>query len=121
MCFGIYLENKMTISAARTHLVIHTLSVIKQSSQGYYTNFLSRVYIGASKRQTVTCSHHILTQLLTLNGLPKSTSVKYLYNTVYCFVTRVCKRCYNFPFYYTGVVHCLQHKFNLFLTLNYFK
>lgn len=103
MCFGIYLENKMTISATRINFVIHTLSVIKQSSQGYYTNILSRVNIDASKRQTVTCSHYILTQLLILNGLPKLTNVKYLYATVYCFVTRVCKRCYNFPFYYTGV------------------
>jgi len=112
----------MTISAARLNLVIHTsLLVIKHSSQGDYANILSRVYIGASKRQTVTCSHHILTQLLTLNELPKLMSIKYLYATVYCYVTRVCKRCYNFPFYYTGVVHCLKHKLNLFLTLNYFK
>jgi len=121
MCFGIYLENKMTIGAARINLVIHALSVINQSSQRYYTNILSRPYICISKRQTVTCSYHILPQLLTLNELPKLMSVKYLYATVYYFVTRVCKRCYNFPFYYTGVVLCLKYKFNLFLILNYFK
>lgn len=115
MCFGVYLKNKMTIGIARINLVIHALSVIKQSSQGYYTNVLSCVYIDVSKRQTVTCSHHILPQLLTLNGLPKLMSVKYLYDNVYCYVARVCKRCYNFPFYYTGVVLCLKYKFNLFL------
>jgi len=111
----------MTINAARINLVIHSLSVIKQSSKGYYRNILSRVYIDVSKNQVDTCSHHILTQLLTLNGLPELMSVKYLYATVYCFVTRVCKHCNNFPFYHTGVVHCLKHKFNLFLTCNYFK
>lgn len=111
----------MTINAARLNLVIHTLSVIKQSSKGYYRNILSRVYIGVSKHQADTCSHHILTQLLTLNGLPELMSVKYFYATVYCFVTRMCKHCNNFTFYYTGVVYCLKHKFNLFLTFNYFK
>lgn len=111
----------MTINATRISLVIHTLSVIKQSSKKYYTNISSHIYIDESKRLIDTFSHHILAQLLTLNELPKLMNVKYLYATVYCFFTRVCKRCNNFPFYYTGVVHCLKHKFNLFLTLYYFK
>jgi hypothetical protein len=102
----------MVISTARVNLVIHLLSVIQQPNQGY-TNFLNRIYISLPKRQTVTCSHDIFTQLLTLNKLPKLMSVKYMYDTsyetVYHFVIRVCKRCYNFPFYYTGVVQCLEH------------
>jgi len=110
----------MTINAARINLVIHTLSVIKQSSKEYYKNILSHVYIDVSKHQTDTCSHHIFTQLLTLNEFPELMSSK-LYAIVYCIVTRVCKRCNNFPFYDTGVVHCLKHKFNLFLTFNYLK
>jgi len=100
----------MTISAARINLVTHSLFVIQKFSQGYYTSILSRVYISVLKHQTVIiCSHNIITQLLTLNGLPKSMRVKYLCDTVHCFVSRVCKRCYNSPFYYTGVVYNLDH------------
>jgi len=114
------------ISAARINLVIHFLSTIQQPSQRYYLghytnfrgNFLNRFYISVLKRQTVTCSHDILTHLLAINRLSKSIDVKYMYDTVYYFVvTWVCKRCYNFPFYYTGVVQCLEH---IFIYLIYF-
>lgn len=102
------------ISAARINLVIHLLSAFQQPSQRY-TNFLNHFYISVPKRQTVTlavtCSHNIiLTHLLAINRFSKLMDVKYMYDTVYYFVvTWVCKRCYNFPFYYTGVVQCLEH------------
>lgn len=103
------------ISVARIHLVFHLLSAIQQPSQRYFTNFLNHFYISVPKRPTVTlavtCSHDIiLTHLLAINRLSKLMDVKYMYDTVYYFVvTWVCKRCYNFPFYYTGVVQFLEH------------
>lgn len=95
----------MIVSVARFNLVIFPLSVIQQSTQQYYTNIFGRVYISAPNRQTVTCSDSSLNQLQNLNGLSKLTSVKYFYDTVHCFITRLCKRCYNFQLYYTGAVY----------------